>query len=125
MRIPTTIIIPLSLMLACGVAAAQPTPPELKAQCTEALKNDKDWNAALFEQVKVWHAGELKEIADARHEQEGAKIAKDKKHVILAYAAMWLLSVGFLVFLWRRQQALRAHIDQLKVELDKALKEGK
>jgi hypothetical protein len=122
MRIATTITV---LLLLGGLAVAQPTPPELKAQCTEAMKNDKDWNAALFEQVKVWHAGELRAIADARHEQEANKVAKDQRHVIMAYAAMWLLSVGFLIVMWRRQQALRAHIDTLKHELDKALKEGK
>jgi len=42
--------------------------------------------------------------------------------VILAYAAMWLLSVGFVLFLWRRQQGLRVEIGQLRRDLEAASK---
>jgi hypothetical protein len=45
--------------------------------------------------------------------------------VIMAYAAMWIIAAGFVIFLWMRQQALRNEIAQLKVDLDAATKDGK
>jgi CcmD family protein len=40
--------------------------------------------------------------------------------VILAYAAMWVIAAGFVLFLWRRQQALRSEIERLRRDLDAA-----
>lgn len=54
---------------------------------------------------------------DAAH-----RIAKDDKHVVLAYGALWLLAAGFLLFLWRRQENLKTEIAQLKRDLDAASK---
>jgi hypothetical protein len=51
-------------------------------------------------------------------------IAKNEKHVILAYAAMWILAALFVVYLWRRQQHLTAEILQLRKELEAAEKEA-
>jgi len=87
------------------------------------------WTKALTEQmwplIKRYKAEDLSAQADASHEQSSREIATNKRHVILAYGAMWLLSVGFLVFLWRRQQGLRGQIDELKRDLDAAIKGGK
>ena len=57
-----------------------------------------------------------------QHKAAGDAIAKDQKHVILAYAALWLLAAGFVVFLWRRQQALKTEIGQLRRDLEAASK---
>ena len=56
------------------------------------------------------------------HETAAAAIAKNQKHVVLAYGALWILSAGFLLFLWKRQQNLKSEIAQLKRELDDAAK---
>jgi len=61
----------------------------------------------------------------AQHEKAALVIAKNEKHVILAYAAMWVIAAAFLMFLWRRQQALKGEIAQLKSDLDAAVKDGK
>lgn len=89
------------------------------------MQADKEWNADLFEKVKAWHATELLDQAETAHRLDGAQIAKNKKHVILAYAAMWVIAAGFLVFLWRRQQGLKSQIADLKRDLDAAIKDAK
>ena len=54
--------------------------------------------------------------------EAAAEIAKNEKHVILAYAAMWLVAAGFVLFLWRRQQALKIEIANLRRDLATAAK---
>ena len=39
--------------------------------------------------------------------------------MIYAYAAMWIVAAVFLVFLWRRQQALKARLRQLRADLER------
>jgi CcmD family protein len=45
--------------------------------------------------------------------------------VIYAYAAMWIIAAGFVVFLWRRQRGLEAEIEHLRRDLDAAEAGGK
>jgi hypothetical protein len=56
----------------------------------------------------------------AAHKDAEYHIQKNERHVIYAYAAMWIVAAGFVIFLWRRQQALTAEILQLRRELDAA-----
>ena len=56
----------------------------------------------------------------AAHEQAANNIAENERHVLLAYAAMWIIAALFVVYLWRRQQALRLEIAQLRKDLDAA-----
>jgi hypothetical protein len=106
-----------------------PTPD--KAACNAAIAADDAWarELAMTDQmigiVRNVHATELVEMTRRAAVKDSERIAKDKRHVIMAYVAMWLLSVGFLVFLWRRQAGLRGQIDQLKRDLETALKDGK
>ena len=46
------------------------------------------------------------------------RIQTNEKHVIYAYAAMWIVAALFLGFLWTRQQALKAEIAKLRRDLD-------
>jgi hypothetical protein len=41
----------------------------------------------------------------------------------MSYAALWMLSVAFLVLLWLRQQRLSAEIARLESDLKKAAAE--
>ena len=104
---------------------APQSPAEFRQACEAAMQADKDWDADLFAKVQAWHANELLDQSQAAHEADAAEIAKNKKHVILAYAAMWVIAAGFLIFLWRRQQGLRAQIADLKRDLDVAIKDAK
>jgi cell division protein FtsL len=60
-----------------------------------------------------------------QHEKAASAIAKNERHVILAYVAMWLVAAGFVIFLWRRQQSLQLEIQRLKHDLDAATRDGK
>ncbi len=90
------------------------SPAELRQICAEAMNADPSFAEAI---AKTVNEETLKQHLDA-----GKAIAKNEKHVILAYAAMWLVAAGFVLFLWRRQQALKLEIAQLRRDLDTAAK---
>jgi hypothetical protein len=109
--------------------APPPTPEPVKSDarkaCTDAMNADPAFEKMVVETADR-KAAEVRLAADlAQHEKAAKVIAKNEKHVILAYAAMWVLAAAFLMFLWRRQQALKGEIAQLKADLDAAVKDGK
>ncbi len=111
----------LVLVMLAGVAAAEPTPPELKQSCLAAMNADPEFEQAIL------HGADKRidqKTIDA-HNDALYHVQKDERHVIIAYVAMWLIAAGFVVFLWRRQQGLVAQIDQLRRDLDAAAKEAK
>lgn len=101
-------------------AAAAPagdhvTPIGLKHTCMDAINSDQQWTDELTAIVE-------KRVRFQVHNQEAELIALNKKHVVMAYAAMWLLAVAFLIAQWRRQQALKKQIESLQSELQAAIK---
>jgi hypothetical protein len=119
---------PAALRLPEPPPAAPAPPPADGAITVEKVISAAEKDPALAEGLKTWmyrvHADELAEISRKRHDEDSAQIALNKKHVILAYAALWLLAVVFLVVQWRRQQALSERISQLHKELEAATREG-
>lgn len=137
----------LTVIVLCfaGVAAAQPAPagagsaapapagsamvagPEghpvdaataaKRKACADAMNADPSFALAIVETVNKKTA--------AQHVEAAGKIAKNERHVILAYAAMWVVAAAFVLFLWRRQQHLKTEIAQLRRDLDVATKDGK
>ena len=101
---------------AAGVAAAdEPARPyrsEMREQCEAELARDKLWSAELQESVRP-----------AVHEADAAVMLKNKKHVVMAYGALWVLTVAFLVMLWLRQRKLLAEIGRLEAKVAKAAAE--
>lgn len=104
--------------------AAAPAPPAdatgARAQCTAAMNADPKFAAEI---VKIADdAAALRRDAETvnAHNDANANIQKNERHVIYAYAAMWIIAAGFVIFLWRRQQALQAEIAQLHRDLDAA-----
>jgi hypothetical protein len=72
------------------------------------------------------NAARVRLAADlAQHEKAAEAISKNERHVIIAYAAMWVVAAAFLIFLWRRQQGLRLEISRLQRDLEAATKDGK
>jgi hypothetical protein len=67
------------------------------------------------------------EIEDALrhsvHERESATFTRNNKHVVMAYIAIWVLTAGFVLWAFLRQQALKAEIARLRADLAKALKD--
>jgi hypothetical protein len=105
------------LVAFAGVASAEPTPQE--QACFDLANKDKAFGDAL---LKVVDARIDAEIVQA-HKDAYHHIQKNESAVIYAYAALWVIAAGFVVFLWRRQQALRGEIAQLKTDLAAAAKE--
>jgi hypothetical protein len=104
-------------------AAAPAAPADAataRAQCTAAMNADPKFEAEI---VKIAdEKAALKRDADtlAVHTEAYARVQKNERHVIYGYAAMWIIAAGFVIFLWRRQQALQAEIGQLRRDLDAA-----
>ena len=99
-----------------GTARAQASkePPRayqspMRAQCEAELEKDKGWTAELKDRLRP-------EV----HEAEAALIQRNEKHVVMAYAGLWVLTVGFLVLLWMRQRKLVAELEALESKVAKA-----
>ncbi len=115
----TWIIVALCFVPALALAQPAPdatkrSPAELRQICADAMNADPTFSEAIVKTIN--------EDTYLQHAKAAKAVAKNEKHVILAYAAMWLLSVGFVLFLWRRQQGLRVEIGQLRRDLEAASK---
>ena len=113
----------LSIAMLMGLAApvmaqgeAAPGParpyradPELRQQCEAELAKDRGWQADLENQLRP-----------KVHQDDATVMLKNKRHVVMAYAALWVLTAAFLVLLWLRQRRLLAEIDRLGEQVKKA-----
>ena len=128
-RIATIATLVLGLGLA-GAAAAQPAAApadapaaaapsgDARAQCTAAMNADPKFAATI---VKIAdEAAAVKRDADtlAAHKDAYDHVQKNERHVIYAYAALWLVAAAFVIWMWRRQLALRTEIAALRRELE-------
>jgi hypothetical protein len=118
----------LVLVVLAGVAGAQnpsnmPPPPQSEAReaCTKAMNDDPKFAQEI---VATADKGIDQRTIDA-HNAASAQIAENERHVIYAYAAMWVLAALFVGFLWYRQQMLKAELAALRRELDAAAKDSK
>ena len=112
-----TVILLFVLVLAPLAARADAISPELRKQCAAAINSDDSFKEEL---IRVANAETAKQHMDAAD-----RIATNERHVILAYAAMWVVAAGFVMFLWRRQMTLKAQIAGLRRDLEAATKDGK
>ena len=99
-----------------AAAPATRTADELRQICAEAMNADPSFAEAIAMTVNEQTVRQHRDAANA--------IAKNERHVILAYAAMWVLAALFLVFLWRRQQHLNGEIAQLRRDLEVATRDA-
>lgn len=134
---PMTKLIASSLVVLAvgftGVALAQPAPAapaapaasDARSQCTAAMNADPKFAAEVVKIADEKAAVQRDQDTLAAHNDAYFHIQKNERHVIYAYAAMWILAAGFVIFLWRRQQALVHEIGQLRRDLDAAAGDGK
>jgi hypothetical protein len=120
----SVILLVLALAVAAGEARADGADVgALRDQCTKAMNADPGFaKSIVIVAENQYRKARLEQIDKenctiAAHQAEEKAIAKNERHVILAYAAMWVLAAGFLMFLWRRQQRLVTEIGQLHREL--------
>jgi hypothetical protein len=91
----------------------------LRKTCAEAMNADP----AFAKSIIATADKQIDQKTIDAHTQANAFIAKNERHVLLAYGAMWIIAALFVAFLWLRQQKLRAEITQLRKDLDAAGKE--
>lgn len=91
-----------------------PAPYEspMRNECAAEMRKDP----AIRAECKAQWTDELRE-------QDYRQITKDNKHVVMAYAAIWIIMMIFVVALWMRQRKLSAEITRLEDELKKAAAE--
>lgn len=97
-------------------AAGKPTAAQLHQTCVDAMNADPDFAKSI---VAISDKQIDQKTVEA-HQDADFHIQKNERHVIYAYAAMWIIAAVFVIFLWRRQQALQAEIMQLRRDLDAA-----
>jgi hypothetical protein len=107
-----------------GVSLAQPA-ADARQQCTAAMNADPQFAAEVVKIADEKAAVQRDRDTVAAHNDANFHIQKNERHVIYAYAAMWLIAAGFVVFLWRRQQALVTEIAQLRRDLEAAADDSK
>ena len=117
----------VALVLAfTGIASAQPSPPsDAHKACVDALNADPELAKRVVETYSKKTVEKLDQDTLAAHKAANAQIAENERHVIYAYAAMWILAALFLIYMWRRQQGLKTELAQLRRDLDAAAKESK
>jgi hypothetical protein len=106
------VLLALVAPLGAAWAADPPYKSPMRVQCEAELEKDPAWAAELRQSVRP-------EV----HQEDSNILVKNKKHVVMAYAALWGLTVVFLVLLWMRQRRLLAEMDRLAKQIEKAAAE--
>jgi hypothetical protein len=111
---------------AAAAPPSEPAPPAPAAKtprevCAEAMNSDPTFAQSI---LATLGKNVDQEIVKA-HQDANFHVQKNERHVILAYAALWVIAAAFVMFLWRRQQALKAEIALLRKDLEAAAKEPK
>src|SRR5205823_14132680 len=86
--------------------------------CAQAMNDNPDFALSIASTVDK----QIEQKTLDAHLDAARHIQKNEKHVIYAYAAMWIVAALFVIFLWRRQHGLEAQIAQLKKDLEAAAK---
>jgi hypothetical protein len=107
------VVIACALLAPLGSAmAAEPYRSPMRAQCEAELDKDRGWWAELRQSVRP----------DV-HEEDAKIMLRNKKHVVIAYGALWGLTVLFLVMMWLRQRRLVAEMERLAQQIARAASE--
>jgi hypothetical protein len=101
------------------------SPAEAHKLCVEAMNADKAFAAEIVKVADERAAQQRDADTVAAHKAADAHIQKNERHVIYGYAAMWIVAALFVIFLWRRQQGLKAEIASLRRDLEAAAEDGK
>jgi hypothetical protein len=105
-------------------ATPAPAAPDARKLCSDAMNADPQFAAAIVKVADEKAAMQRDADTLATHQEAATRVQKNERHVVYAYAAMWIVAAAFVVFLWRRQQALTAEIASLRRDLDAAAATG-
>jgi len=101
-----------------GSDAPAPTPTALEQQCRDALNTDPAFKTAIANKLGIQLDVETLKV----HQAADAQVKMNERHVVYAYAAMWIVAALFVIFLFMRQQALKREIATLRKDLEAAAK---
>ena len=133
------VVAPTAAPVAEPAPAPPPPPPtggasdhSMRAVCQTELANDHDFAKIVCEgelaKDQAWFNDLKGRLADQLNRNVHAEAAHyattNNKHVVAAYAVFWVLTVGFVLMMWRRQRALQGEITRLERDLAKAMKDG-
>lgn len=93
--------------------AASPAATDARKACTTAMNADPQFAADI---IATQHDRDTIKV----HDDANYHVQKNERHVFYAYAAMWIVAAAFVIFLWRRQQMLKAEIANLRRDLEAA-----
>ena len=102
----------------------------LRKTCVDAMNANEPFARSIIQtaiQKELVYVNALCQGVDTikTHQDAVTHVEKNQRHVIGAYAAMWVIAALFLLYLLQRQQRLKAEIAQLRHDLDAAAKDGK
>ncbi|HET7505436.1 MAG TPA: hypothetical protein VFK02_30660 [Kofleriaceae bacterium] len=100
--------------------AAPGAPGDARKACTAAMNADPKFAAEIVRVADEKAAIERDKDTLATHQEAAQRVQKNERHVIYAYAAIWIVAAAFVIFLWRRQQALKTEIAHLRRDLEAA-----
>jgi hypothetical protein len=88
------------------------------------MNADPQFAAAIIKIADEKAASQRDADTLAAHLAANAHVQKNERTVIYGYAAMWIIAAAFVIFLWRRQQALKGEITNLRRDLEVAADEA-
>jgi hypothetical protein len=113
------LLVLIAFLAVVPFASADTTPPELQQQCRNALNTDPVFLKSVTDKLDLQiEQKTLDAHLDAQHH-----VQKNEAHVIYAYAAMWIIAALFVMYLFMRQQALKAEIVRMRRDLEAAAKD--
>ena len=111
----TLVVVALSGRLALAADDCKPDPnydSPLRATWGCEVQKDPDLKADIEDALRL-----------AVHKDESARFTRNNEHVVMAYIAIWVLTAGFVLLTFLRQQKLKADIAHLSAELARATKD--
>jgi hypothetical protein len=105
---------------AAGEMAPAAPPSEARKACTAAMNADPMFAKEIVRVADERAAKQRDDDTLKTHNDAVARVQQNQAHVIWAYAAIWIVAAGFVIFLWRRQQGLQAEIASLRRDLEAA-----
>lgn len=75
---------------------------------------------AEFEKDAVWQAELKNRFRADLHEEESASMLRNNRHVVAAYGVIWVMMLGFMLYMYLNQRGLGTEIARLESELKKA-----
>ena len=124
------VVLLASAAAAFAQAGAPPASPPAnldaaREACKAAMNADPTFEAYIVKIADEKAQQKRDQDTIDAHNDAYHHIQKNERHVIYAYAGMWIVAAAFVIFLWRRQQALKLEIAQLRRDLEAAAGDAK